>query len=167
MEATRLISWTGSRRTPSVPRDVAVDVWRPSRKSQCDKKLSRGGTAFVTAYYQAFDSCASGDERGAKISQFYHPDALLIFEDDQKQGKDAICEKIRNLPFQQVQHVITKTDCQPTLDGGVLIMVLGQLQADQDKPLGFSHVFQLRPEAGGAFFIMHEIFRLAVFNFAA
>lgn len=30
------------------------------------------GTAFVTAYYQAFDSCASGDERGAKISQFYH-----------------------------------------------------------------------------------------------
>lgn len=41
------------------------------------------------------------------------------------------------------------------------------LQADQDKPLGFSHVFQLRPEAGGAFFIMHEIFRLAVFNFAA
>lgn len=39
MEATRLISWTGSRRTPSVPRDVAVDVWRPSRKSQCDKKL--------------------------------------------------------------------------------------------------------------------------------
>lgn len=125
------------------------------------------GTAFVTAYYQAFDSCANGDERGAKISQFYHPDALLIFEDDQKQGKDAICEKIRNLPFQQVQHVITKTDCQPTLDGGVLIMVLGQLQADQDKPLGFSHVFQLRPEAGGAFFIMHEIFRLAVFNFAA
>ena len=41
------------------------------------------------------------------------------------------------------------------------------LQADQDKPLGFSHVFQLRPEAGGTFFIMHEIFRLAVFNFAA
>lgn len=30
------------------------------------------GTAFVTAYYQAFDSCANGDERGAKISQFYH-----------------------------------------------------------------------------------------------
>lgn len=26
---------------------------------------------------------------------FFQPDALLIFEDDQKQGKDAICEKIR------------------------------------------------------------------------
>lgn len=25
----------------------------------------------------------------------FQPDALLIFEDDQKQGKDAICEKIR------------------------------------------------------------------------
>lgn len=40
MEVTRLISWTGSKRTPSVPLDVAVDVWRPSRKSQCDRKLT-------------------------------------------------------------------------------------------------------------------------------
>jgi hypothetical protein len=43
--------------------------------------------------------------------------------------------------------------------------VFSELQADQDKALGFSHVFQLRPEGGGAFFIMHEIFRLAVFNY--
>lgn len=38
------------------------------------------------------------------------------------------------------------------------------LQVDDDKPIGYSHTFILRPE-GGSFFIMHEIFRLAVHNF--
>ena len=35
-------------------------------------------------YYQVIDN-----------NFFFQPDALLIFEDDQKQGKEAICEKIR------------------------------------------------------------------------
>ena len=36
------------------------------------------GTAFTTAYYQAFDSCANGDERGVKISQFYHVSTIFF-----------------------------------------------------------------------------------------
>ena len=37
-------------------------------------------------------------------------------------------------------------------------------QVDDDKPMGFSHVFALRSEAG-SFFIMHEIFRLSIHDF--
>lgn len=36
----------------------------------------------------------------------------------------------QTLGFTLVQHAITKADFQPTLDGGVLIMVTGQLKVN-------------------------------------
>lgn len=118
------------------------------------------GEAFVRAFYDMYDDPA---KRGG-LEALYHNDAFLSFEDDQKMGKTAILEKVKSLPFTTVAHAITKVDSQPTLDGGVLVHVLGQVKVDDDKPMGFSHVFSLRSEAG-SFFIMHEIFRLSIHNF--
>lgn len=118
------------------------------------------GTEFVKAFYECYDDPAKRDG----LSNFYHNEAFQSFEDDQRMGKAAILEKIKSLPFQSVAHAITKVDSQPTLDGGVLVSILGQVKVDDDKPMGYSHTFILRPESG-SFFIMHEIFRLAVHNF--
>lgn len=122
------------------------------------------GKAFIGQYYGIFDTCTTNEDRAMKIYQFYHPQALFQFEDAKFQGRDNIAEKIKSLSFGRVQHAITKADFQPTTDGGLLILVTGQLKADDDHPLGFSHVFQLKPE-NDSFFIMHEIFRLSLHNF--
>lgn len=118
------------------------------------------GAEFVKAFYSMYDDPT---KRGG-LEGLYHTDAFLSFEDDQKMGKAAILDKIKSLPFTSVAHAITKVDSQPMLDGGVLVHVLGQVKVDDDKPMGFSHVFALRSEAG-SFFIMHEIFRLSIHDF--
>ena len=33
----------------------------------------------------------------------------------------------QTLPFQQVQHQVTSTDCHPTINGGILVHVCGNL----------------------------------------
>ncbi|KAK3596649.1 hypothetical protein CHS0354_006198 [Potamilus streckersoni] len=117
------------------------------------------GQQFVQAYYPIFDDAL----QRPKLEPMYHANAFLTFEDDQRMGRDKIVDKLKNLPFQKVAHALTKIDCQPTTDGGVLINVLGQVKVDDDRPIGFSHVFVLRPQ-DGTFYIMHEIFRLALHN---
>lgn len=118
------------------------------------------GKAFVTAFYECYDN----PDKRPGLQNLYHNEAFQTFEDDQRMGKAAILEKLTTLPFQTVRHVITKIDPQPTLDGGVLVHVLGQVKVDEDKPMGYSHTFILRPESG-SYFIMHEVFRLAIHDF--
>ena len=105
----------------------------------------------------------------------------MTFEGTQIQGSAKIMEKIQSLTFQKIAHQITAVDCQPTFDGGILINVLGQLkvtssilimieglrsifvQTDDDPPHGFTHTFALKTEQG-AWFVQHEIFRMALHN---
>ena len=67
--------------------------------------------------------------------------------------------------FQTVNVVVTKVDPQPTVDGGILIMVIGQLKVDQDQPHAFSQIFHLKSMAEGAFVVVNDMFRLGVHNF--
>ncbi|KAL5021546.1 hypothetical protein ScPMuIL_000701 [Solemya velum] len=120
------------------------------------------GAEFVKQYYLTFDG---GVATRPKLTSFYHRDAMLSFEGDEKQGISGIMDKIQKLPFINVQHAVTTLDCQPTLDGGVLIMVTGQIKVDEEKPMGFSHNFCLKAE-GTSFSIIHEVFRLSLHNFA-
>ena len=111
----------------------------------------------------------------------------MTFEGQQLQGAQRIMEKFNascasvvdcfqidsNLPnnmfhfssqsltFQKIQHIITKVDCQPMFDGGILINVLGQLRTDDDPPHSFSQTFVLKPIAD-SFFLQHDIFRLGI-----
>lgn len=86
----------------------------------------------------------------------------MTFEGNQFMGKTAIMEKLQGLAFQKIQHIVTTIDSQPTMDGGVLIVVLGQLKTDDDPPHTFNQTFVLKPAAGGSFYLEHDIFRLAL-----
>lgn len=76
-------------------------------------------------------------------------------------GRAAIIEKLQGLSFQKIAHILTATDVQPTMDGGVLIVVLGQLKTDDDPPHTFNQTFVLKP-VGDSFYVEHDIFRLAL-----
>lgn len=121
------------------------------------------GNLFVQQFYNLFDNPVTRSQLGS----FYTPDSMLTFEGTQLQGGNAIVEKIVGLPFQQIKHIITTIDCQPTYDGGVQVLVIGQLKTDQDHPHSFSQVFFLRPGQNNSFFVANEFFRLSLHNIAA
>lgn len=85
----------------------------------------------------------------------------MTFEGQQMMGRAKIMEKIQGLTFQKIQHILTAIDVQPTLDGGVLVVVLGQLKTDEDPPHTFNQTFVLKP-LGETFYVEHDIFRLAL-----
>lgn len=85
----------------------------------------------------------------------------MTFEGQQIMGRQNIMEKIQSMGFQRIQHIITTTDTQPTMDGGVLVVVLGQLKTDDDPPHTFIQTFILKP-ANNSFYVEHDIFRLAL-----
>uniref|UniRef100_A0A0B7BLD9 Nuclear transport factor 2 n=1 Tax=Arion vulgaris TaxID=1028688 RepID=A0A0B7BLD9_9EUPU len=120
------------------------------------------GKQFVEQYYLVFDN---KDIRG-QVAVMYHPtDALLTFEGQQFQGVESIAEKMKTIPLDNMFRHITTIDCQPTMDGGVLVNVIGQLKnnSENDKPMGFSQTFILKP-ANNSFFVFHDIFRLVIHN---
>ena len=88
---------------------------------------------------------------------------MLTFEGSQFQGPQAIVEKLSNLSFQTVAHQVTSMDVQPTVAGGILVFVCGNLVADgeAEHPLKFSQTFHLMPnEGGGGYWVLNDVFRL-------
>jgi hypothetical protein len=86
---------------------------------------------------------------------------MLTFEGTQIMGREKIAEKLRNLTFQKINHLLTLVDSQPTFDGGVIVFVMGQLKTDDDPVHTFTQIFLLQQENAG-FFVKHDIFRLAL-----
>ncbi|XP_019629714.1 PREDICTED: nuclear transport factor 2-like [Branchiostoma belcheri] len=113
------------------------------------------GRQFVDFYYKAFD------ENRSTLAALYRPESMMTFEGAQHQGPEAIVQKLVSLPFQKVQHVVTTVDCQPTVDFGVLVMVVGQLKTDEDPIHGFSQTFILKND-GSNYYVLSDIFRLVV-----
>nr|ACO15228.1 Probable nuclear transport factor 2 [Caligus clemensi] len=83
------------------------------------------GKAFTQQYYALFDDPA---QRHQLVNLYNAEHSLMSFEGQQMQGSVKIMEKIQNLTFTKIAHLITAVDCQPTFDGGILISVLGQLK---------------------------------------
>lgn len=122
------------------------------------------GSQFVQAYYQAYEAAANPEDRALKLAGFYHDTCFFTFEDFAAQGKEAILNKIKSLPITKIAHNVTKCDCQPMADGGVIVVIIGQLKTDDDPPMPYAHTFILKNETN-SFFIAHEFFRLCVHNF--
>ncbi|KAH6647568.1 nuclear transport factor 2 [Truncatella angustata] len=109
---------------------------------------------FVTFYYSQFDS----DRK--QLSALYREQSMLTFESSATQGAAAIVEKLAGLPFQQVKHQVATIDAQPGLNGGVFVLVTGQLLVDEEqRPMSYTQAFQLLPEAG-SFFVFNDVFKL-------
>ncbi|KAK6082904.1 nuclear transport factor 2 [Seiridium cupressi] len=109
---------------------------------------------FVTYYYSQFDS----DRK--QLAALYRDQSMLTFESTATQGGAAIVEKLASLPFQQVKHQVATLDAQPSVNGGVLVLVTGQLLVDEEqRPMSYAQAFQLMPE-GGSFFVFNDVFKL-------
>lgn len=116
------------------------------------------GKAFVQQYYAAFDQDVT---TRASIANFYDEQkSLLTFEGMPFMGKAKIAEKLGQLTMQKIAHKIDICDCQPTLDGGIVVMVTGHLKTDDDPPHRFIQTFVLKPIPTGGFFVQHDLFRL-------
>jgi hypothetical protein len=117
------------------------------------EQLDEIAKAFTTHYYNTFDTAR------ANLAPLYQDQSLLTFEGLKFQGTQQIIGKLTSLPFQQCKHHISSLDAQPSLSGGVLVFVTGQLLADNEtNPLKFSQTFHLAP-VGGSYVVTNDLFR--------
>ncbi|CAL8365378.1 unnamed protein product [Boreogadus saida] len=119
------------------------------------------GEEFIQLYYSRFDT---GNR--SSLGELYYQSAWMTWEGEMFHGKEVIVNKLTTLPFKTIQHNITKQDCQPTPDNCIVVMVMGQLKADNDPVMGFQQVFQLRNELG-SWGCSNDMFRLSIHNFGA
>eukprot|EP00668_Euglena_longa_P034237 GGOE01044005.1.p1 GENE.GGOE01044005.1~~GGOE01044005.1.p1 ORF type:complete len:121 (-),score=2.95 GGOE01044005.1:167-529(-) len=111
------------------------------------------GKMFCQHYYGMFDS------NRASLVALYRDQSLMTFEGAQVQGAQKIIEKFVSLTFKEVKHEVQTIDCQPSLTGGILVVVSGQLKTDTDAPHRFSQMFHLVKE-GNNFWVSNDVFRL-------
>jgi|UniRef100_A0A7S4FIK9 hypothetical protein len=111
------------------------------------------GKMFTQHYYNTFDT------NRAALRDLYRDQSLMTFEGAQVQGANAIMEKFSQLTFKEVKHDVQTIDSQPSLTGGVLVMVSGQLKTDGDAPHRFCQMFHLVKEANN-FWVSNDVFRL-------
>ena len=110
------------------------------------------GSQFLELYYSKFDN-----ERAA-LSKLYRDSSMLSFEGEQYKGIQNIMGKYSS--FGKVVHKITRFDIQPSIEGGVICFVIGELRIDEN-PLLFSQVFHIcKFPTTGEFFCLNDIFRL-------
>eukprot|EP01027_Heterolobosea_sp_BB2_P022143 GEZU01032580.1.p1 GENE.GEZU01032580.1~~GEZU01032580.1.p1 ORF type:complete len:132 (+),score=38.48 GEZU01032580.1:29-397(+) len=113
------------------------------------------GKNFVQYYYNVFDT------NRENLAPLYQAQSLLTFEGERFQGADAIKNKLVSLPFQRVKHDVQTIDCQPSVSGGIIVFVSGQLMVDDSPaPLKFSQTFHLAAGANNSFWVTNDLFRL-------
>ncbi|KAK4109782.1 nuclear transport factor 2 [Canariomyces notabilis] len=112
---------------------------------------------FVEHYYRTFDT-----DRKA-LAGLYRENSMLTFEGTQHLGAPSIAEKLTNLPFQKVTHQSAPPEAQPTANGGIIILVTGQLVVDDEsRPLPYSQTFHLCQDPAGQWFVYNDIFKLVL-----
>ncbi|EEY23205.1 nuclear transport factor 2 [Verticillium alfalfae VaMs.102] len=82
---------------------------------------------FVEFYYNQFDS----DRKG--LTSLYREQSMLTFESSSVLGATPITEKLSSLPFEKVKHQVSTLDSQPTVEGGIIILITGQLLVDEEQ----------------------------------
>ncbi|KAF7552695.1 hypothetical protein G7046_g7332 [Stylonectria norvegica] len=111
---------------------------------------------FIEFYYNQFDT-----DRKA-LQSLYREQSMLTFESASVLGAAAIVEKLTSLPFEKVKHVVATLDAQPTMvDGGIVILVTGQLLVDEEqRPMNYTQAFQLARDPQGTYFVFNDLFKL-------
>ncbi|KAL8425599.1 hypothetical protein Efla_004434 [Eimeria flavescens] len=113
------------------------------------------GPQFVQVYYETFRSNRAG------LAELYTEDSLLTYEGTQFRGATAIIQKLQQLPA-VVKHQLVTCDCQPTPNGGVLIVVCGDLAIEDNPPMKFTQTFNLVPNGSGSYAVFNDCFRLCI-----
>jgi Nuclear transport factor 2 (NTF2) domain len=77
--------------------------------------------AFSDHYYATFDT------NRAALASLYQDQSLLTFEGQKFQGSAAIIQKLTSLPFTQCKHHVSSIDVQPSVSGGIIVFITGQI----------------------------------------
>lgn len=109
---------------------------------------------FVKFYYEKFS------QNRAELLALYRNESILSWENKTIQGGADILKKLQEIP-RSVKFQLTTLDSHPTVNEGVLILVIGDLSIDGGPVMKFSHVFHLQ-KGGAAYFVLNEIFRLSI-----
>ncbi|XP_037719325.1 probable nuclear transport factor 2 [Drosophila subpulchrella] len=111
---------------------------------------------FVDQYYSAYDN----EINHKNLPTFYSDtDSLMTLDGTQIKGATKILEKLNSLSIPRIERQIASVDSQPTLDGSVLIHVIGSMKWEGIIPINFSQVFLLKT-SGTQYYIGHDIFRI-------
>jgi len=109
----------------------------------------------VDHYYRTFDTNRSG------LAGLYTDQSIMTFQSQKFQGQQQIVEKLSALPFSSCQHRIVSFDAQPSVSGGILVFVTGEILPEgESHPLRFSQVFHLAP-MNNSFVVTNDMFALA------
>ncbi|KEG05341.1 nuclear transport factor 2 [Trypanosoma grayi] len=112
------------------------------------------GSGFVRQYYELF-----AKSRG-QLAGVYRPNSLMTWVGEQIQGDANIMARFAGLGFNEAQFKPEDIDCHPSLSGGVLVVVNGEvLLKDERHPLKFNDVFHLAQE-NGQWYVSNQIFRI-------
>ncbi|KAJ9508807.1 hypothetical protein V8C86DRAFT_1803566 [Haematococcus lacustris] len=112
------------------------------------------GSAFLTYYYQLWES------NRAALGTLYQDQSMLTFEGQKLQGAQAIVAKLQALPFGTCKVNIVSKDFQPSISGGIMVFVTGNMQVEgESNAMKFSQVFHLMP-FNTSFVVTNDMFRL-------
>ncbi|KAK7194617.1 nuclear transport factor 2 [Novymonas esmeraldas] len=112
------------------------------------------GAGFVQHYYTFFSTQRN------QLAGIYRPTTLLTWQREQMQGVDAIMARFANLGFSEAAFKRDSLDCQPSLSGGVLVVVNGEVMLkDERHPLKFNDIFHLAQD-NGQWYVSNQVFNI-------
>ncbi|KAG5485673.1 hypothetical protein GH5_06955 [Leishmania sp. Ghana 2012 LV757] len=112
------------------------------------------GAGFVQHYYTFFSAQRN------QLAGIYRPSTLLTWQTEQVQGVDAIMARFASLGFAEAAFKQDNIDCQPSMSGGVIVVVNGEVKLkDEQHSLKFNDVFHLALE-NGQWYVSNQIFNI-------
>ncbi|KAG5484221.1 hypothetical protein CUR178_07377 [Leishmania enriettii] len=112
------------------------------------------GAGFVQHYYTFFSAQRN------QLAGIYRPSTLLTWQAEQVQGVDAIMARFASLGFAEAAFKQDNIDCQPSMSGGVIVVVNGEVKLkDEQHSLKFNDVFHLALE-NGQWYVSNQIFNI-------
>jgi len=119
------------------------------------------GNKFVVSYYTYLNQEPQLLQNFYKInSVFTHgSEATFGSPEETVSGLEEINKKIHTLDFRDVKVTLSVVDCQPSHNGGILVLVVGNLSNKGEPSRKFVQTFFLAEQTKGVYFVLNDIFR--------
>ncbi|KAG0096086.1 hypothetical protein BGZ93_005019 [Podila epicladia] len=124
----------------------------PTTSTNDDAKVAQEvGMMFAHEYYTFLN------KEPSRLHCFYNKNSTLS-HGLQGENVDAIHSKILDLDFEDCKVLVRNVDCQRSLDGSIIIQVLGELSNRGGPAQKFAQTFFLAVQPKG-FYVLNDIFR--------
>ncbi|OWZ51702.1 RAN protein binding protein, partial [Cryptococcus neoformans var. grubii Br795] len=145
-----------SRPTSQIPKMASTQP-PVSAPEQSKIKPQDVGWQFVPQYYNFVNS------QPHRLHCFYNKRSTFIHGEEGEDvtpafGQQEIHDRILQIGYNQCKVYIHSMDSQSSADGGIIILVLGELSNNHQSWRKFSQTFFLAEQPGG-YFVLNDIFR--------